>query len=287
VTAGTLFDHHRSPLTVWFELVWQFVTHRGGVSALEVQRQLEIGSYRTAWAMCHRLRSVLIAPDQERLAGRVEVDETFFGGPDKELAGGLARGEKTLVAIAVEVEGPAVGRVCMQVVDDGSPDTLSRFVAEHVEKGSVVAVDDRRGCTCLAEMGYTHQVCHHAAMPGDDADNDDGLLPGPEKVAAWSKRWLMSTHHGDLSPGHLQAYLDEFAFRFNNRRCASRGLLFLHVLEAAVTHDPVRYGDVVSGLRAAPTPVSRSLDGVHPTLESRPGSERPWRRISPGFTPVS
>lgn len=90
VTSGTVFDKTRTPLTVWFQACWEFATAKDGVSALSLQRTLEIGSYQTAWAMLHRLRQVLVRPDRERLAGVVEVDETFVGGQEPGLTGGRA-----------------------------------------------------------------------------------------------------------------------------------------------------------------------------------------------------
>ena len=80
VTAGTIFDRTRTPLTVWFTACWLFATAKDGISALSLKRTLDIGSYQTAWAMLHRLRSVLVRPGRERLSGVVEVDETFIGG---------------------------------------------------------------------------------------------------------------------------------------------------------------------------------------------------------------
>lgn len=103
VTAGTVFDNTRTPLTVWFQACWEFATAKDGGSALSLQRTLEIGSYQTAWAMLHRLRQVLVRPGRERLSGVVEVDETFVGGQEPGLAGGRARGKKSLVCVAVEV----------------------------------------------------------------------------------------------------------------------------------------------------------------------------------------
>ena len=79
VTAGTIFHRTRTPLTVWFAACWAFASAKDGISALSLQRTLEIGSYQTAWAMLHRLRSVLVRPGRERLTGTVEVDETFIG----------------------------------------------------------------------------------------------------------------------------------------------------------------------------------------------------------------
>lgn len=106
VTAGTLFDRRRTPLTVWFEACWLFASGKDGMSALSLQRSLEISSYVTAWAMLHRLRSVLIRPGRDRLAGTVEVDETYIGGEEPGLLGGRAKGKKVLVAVAVELHEP-------------------------------------------------------------------------------------------------------------------------------------------------------------------------------------
>ncbi len=114
VTAGTIFDRTRTPLTVWFTACWLFATQKDGISALSLQRALEIGSYQTAWAMLRRLRSVLVRPGRDRLAGTVEVDETYIGGDEPGLRGGRATGKKVLTVIAVEVREPkGIGRCRM------------------------------------------------------------------------------------------------------------------------------------------------------------------------------
>jgi hypothetical protein len=94
VTAGTVFDRTRTPLTVWFAASWLFASGKDGISALSLKRTLEIGSYQTAWAMLHRLRSVLVRPGRDRLAGMVEVDETYIGGEEPGLAGGRSQGQE-------------------------------------------------------------------------------------------------------------------------------------------------------------------------------------------------
>ena len=94
VTGGTIFDRTRTPLTVWFTACWLFATGKDGISALSLKRTLEVGSYQTAWAMLHRLRSVLVRPGRDRLAGTVAVDETYIGGEESGLRGGRARGKK-------------------------------------------------------------------------------------------------------------------------------------------------------------------------------------------------
>lgn len=91
---------------VWFEACWEFATAKDEISALNLQRRLEIGSYATAWAMLHRLRSVLVRPGRDRLSGTVEVDETYIGGVEPGLAAGRVKGKKVLVCVAVEVGPP-------------------------------------------------------------------------------------------------------------------------------------------------------------------------------------
>ena len=126
-TAGTIFDRTRTPLTVWFMACWLFATQKDGISALSLKRSLEIGSYQTAWAMLHRLRSVLVRPGRERLQGDVEVDETFIGGEEPGLRGGRQKGKKMLVGVAVERYQPkGFGRCRMAAIADASGGVAAR-----------------------------------------------------------------------------------------------------------------------------------------------------------------
>jgi hypothetical protein len=136
VTAGTIFDRTRTPLTVWFMACWLFASGEDGISAQRLKRMLLIGSYQTVWAILHRLRSALVRPKRERLTGIVQVDETYIGGVEPGSPGGRAKGKKTLVAIAVGMRGGNKrGRCRMQVVPDASGETLQAFVKDHVEPG--------------------------------------------------------------------------------------------------------------------------------------------------------
>ena len=137
VTGSTILDRTRTPLTVWFAACWLFATGKDGVSALSLKRTLEVGSYQTAWAMLHRLRSVLVRPGRDRLAGTVEVDETYIGGEESGLRGGRARGKKVLTGIAVEVREPrGLGRGRMRPLADASAGSLHAFVTDPVEPGA-------------------------------------------------------------------------------------------------------------------------------------------------------
>ncbi len=278
VTAGTVFDRTRTPLTVWFTVCWQFATDKEGVSALSLKRVLEIGSYQTAWAMLHRLRSVLVRPGRDRLAGTVEVDETYIGGEEPELPGGRARGKKVLAAIAVEVAKPrGFGRCRIVPVADASSASLHPFVTDHVEPGARVITDGWMGYRGLAKLGYIHEPRSQRAARASGEDPSQ-LLRGPHRVASLAKRWLLGTHHGSVDDAHLSSYLNEFVFRFNRRRSHSRGMLFYRVLELAVAHAPVRYQDLIVQRRHRPTPPVPPKTHGHPPSLERPRAEHPWRR---------
>jgi transposase-like protein len=274
VTAGTIFDRTRTPLTVWFAACWLFATQKDGISALSLQRSLEIGSYQTAWAMLHRLRSVLVRPGRERLIGRVEVDETLIGGEEPGLRVGRANGKKALVGIAVERREPkGFGRCRMAVLPDATIGSLRAFLRDHVDEGATVITDGWRAYQGAVTDPYVHERLVAPRRQGPE------LLPGVHRVASLAKRWLLGTHQGSVDEHHLPSYLNEFVFRFNRRRSRSRGMIFYRVLELAVAHQPVRYRDLVVDPRPRRRgPVTPGRWGQPPSLE-RPAAGRPWRAI--------
>lgn len=276
-TAGTIFDRTRTPLTVWFTACWLFATAKDGISALSLQRALEIGSYQTAWTMLHRLRSVLVRPGRDRLTGAVEVDETYIGGEEPGLRGGRARGKKVLTGIAVEVREPkGLGRCRMAPLTDASAASLHAFVADHVEPGASVITDAWQGYRGLDKLGYVHD--RHSQRAARARGEDPGaLLPGVHRVASLAKRWLLGTHQGSVEVTHLVSYMNEFVFRFNRRRSRSRGLVFYRVLELAVAHDPVRYQDLIASKRPRAVPPAPAQARGHPPSLERPPANRPWR----------
>jgi hypothetical protein len=277
VTAGTIFDRTRTPLTVWFNACWLFASGKDGIAALSLKRTLEIGSYQTAWAMLHRLRSVLVRPGRDRLRGVVEVDETFIGGVEPGLAGGRAKGKKVLVGIAVEVREPrGVGRCRMAPLADASAVSLHAFVTDHVEPGTKVITDAWQGYAGIERLGYIRdRRSQRAAAARGETPGE--LLPMVHRVASLANRWLLGTHQGAVDAAHLPGYLDEFVFRFNRRHSRSRGLVFYRVLELAVTHEPVRYHDLIVNPRPREVPPIPPITRGHPPSLERPPANRPWR----------
>jgi len=221
---------------------WLLSSQKDGISALSLKRALEIGSNQTAWAMLHRLRSVLVRPGRERLRGEVEVDETYIGGDEPGLRGGRQKGKKVLVGVAVEREEPkGFGRCRMVPIPDASAETLRCFLVENVEPGAKVITDGWQ-----SYPGATKELYVYEPLKGASGQDASKLLPGVHKVSSLAKRWLLGTHQGSVDEAHLASYLNEFAFRFNRRRSRSRGLVFYRVLELAVAHKPVRYREILA-----------------------------------------
>lgn len=278
VSAGTIFDRTRTPLTVWFTACWLLATAKDGVSAMHLKRVLEIGSYQTAWAMLHRLRSVLVRPGRDRLAGRVEVDETFIGGEEARPSRGRSKGKKVLTAIAVEILEPkGIGRCRMAPVTDASSESLHAFVRDHVEPGAVVITDGWTGYLGIEKLGYVHDRRSQRAASARGED-PNALLPAVHRVASLAKRWLLGTHQGAVEDAHLPGYLNEFVFRFNRRSSRSRGMVFYRLLELAVAHAPVRYDDLIMSRRPGKRPPSPPRNRGKPPSLQRPPANRPWRR---------
>jgi len=263
VTTGTLIDRRRTPLMVWFAVCWQYATAKGGVLAQSLQRILEFGSYQTAWAMLHQLRSVLVRSGRDRLSGAVEVDETYFGGEEPALCGGRQKGKKVLVGVAVELREPqGFGRYRMAVRADASAASLERFVTENVVEGSTLVTDARSGYPLAVRDRYAHKPIN-VERSGHPAHV---VLLGVHRVASLAKRWLASTHQSRFDEAHLSNYLYEWIFRFNRRRSTSRGLLFPNrPLALAVDDDPVRYRQLVANSKSKNVP---------PVTRERPGHPR-------------
>lgn len=275
VTAGTIFHRTRTPLTVWFEAAWLLTSQKSGASALGLQRVLSLGSYQTAWTMLHRFRRAMVTPGRNKLSGEVEVDETFVGGKNKPGKRGRGAAGKVIVAVAVErnTGGRGFGRARLEVIPDASGATLRDFISRNIAPGSSVITDALQSYNIIAEDGFVHEPIN-VKRSGLKAHE---VLPGVHRVASLLKSWLKGTLQGGVSPEHLQAYLEEFTFRFNRRNSRQRGLLFFRLLEQAMETDPVTYKNLVA------VPAPKQVKRPPPGKRSWPGTlavdplDRPWR----------
>ncbi len=230
----------------WFAAAWYVTAQKPGASALGLQRLLGVGSYRTAWAMLHKLRRAMVRPGRDQLQGELEADETYVGGARGRGAGRGTPG-KAIVAIAVEaLPRGACGRVRLARIPNCSERVLTAFVREVAAPGSVLYTDHWQGYSGLSAAGFLHHPTSIAAS-GDPAHV---AMPRVHRVSALLKRWLLGTHQGAARPEHLDYYLDEFTFRFNRRRSRHRGLVFYRLLEQAMQVDHVRLSHLVGGKRS-------------------------------------
>lgn len=245
VTAGTIFQDTRTPLSVWFRAMWWVTTQKNGASALGLQRVLGLKSYETAWTWLHKLRRAMVRPGRDLLTGQVEVDEAYVGGEEEGLPGRLNL-KKALIVVAVEADGPGIGRIRMRQVIDASGESLVPFVKDSVVRGSLIHTDGWSGYSLLTGEGYDHEVTVLRRKKKSASE----LLPRVHLVVSLLKRWLLGTHQGAVSRKHLDYYLDEFTFRFNRRRSKSRGKLFFRLAQQAMAVEPITYDRIVHPVQA-------------------------------------
>ena len=234
VTAGTIFQDRRLPLATWFRVIWYVTSQKNGTSALGLKRALGFGSYQTAWAWLHKLRRAMVRPERDRLAGTVDVDETYVGGEKSGKRGRGASG-KTLVVVAAQQDGSHIGRIRLAHVSNASGECLLDAVQRAVSPGSTINTDAWQGYKGLDQLGYHHKIIRPLGELGEN------LLPNCHLVASLLKRWLLGTHQGAVRAKHLAYYLDEFTFRFNRRSSRSRGKLFYRMVQQSVQVDPHPY----------------------------------------------
>jgi transposase-like protein len=246
VTAGTIFDKTRTPLRVWLAAAWYLTNQKQGVSALGLQRVLGLGSYQTAWTMLHRFRRAMVRSGRERLKGLVEIDETYIAITDRQNTTPAlrrkSRTDKIMIGVAVEILQPkGFGRIRLRRLSSDSKESVRQFVRDSIEPNSSVRTDGSGSYAKLHELGYRHE---RTVMLGSEIPAHVSMV-GVHRVASLLKRWILGTHHGSIQPEHLDAYLEEFVFRFNRRSSGSRGMLFYRLLQQAVVTDAVTYRDII------------------------------------------
>ncbi|MBP2375617.1 IS1595 family transposase [Paeniglutamicibacter psychrophenolicus] len=253
LTAGTVLHKTHTPLLQWFWAAYLMSTATPGISALQLQRQLGLGRYETAWTMLHKLRRAMVAPGRSLLTGEVEVDECEVGGPEAGRKGGRSNiAAAAKVAVAVEVRGKGSGRVRMQIIHDASAETLEAFVMANVATGSVVHTDGWMGYARPPKKGYDHRPRSQRAAKREG--NPEPIMPRVHRAISNFKSWLRGTHRS-VSAEHLQVYLDEFTFRYNRR--ASPMVSFQRLLGLESHHEPTTLRQIIS---EGPSAAKRNLN---------------------------
>jgi transposase-like protein len=215
ITEGTVMEKSKTSLCKWFAGAYLAITVTPGISAVQFQRQLGIPSYECAFQMLHKLRASMVSPDREPLSGVIEMDETMIGGHRIGPRGRGAEG-KSLVIGAVEKiqtsKGSKAGRVRLLHAEDASGKSIIGFLDDYVEKGTVVRTDGWKGYEGIEKHGYEHDP-----FILNDPEKASKVFPHIHRVFGNLKAWIIGTFHG-VSPKHMQAYLNEYTFRFNRRK---------------------------------------------------------------------
>jgi len=229
VMAGTVFNDSHLPLTQWFLATLLLCEAKKGMSACQIQRTVGLGSYKTAWYLCHRIRAAMKEASKPMLDGTVEMDETYVGGKNKG-RGRVARLDNKEIVIGIRQRN---GDLRFFHSADVKAGTLAQYIRENVsEDVDVIMTDDFSSYQfAMKRAGVEpkkHKTINHSGkvyVMGDVHTNS------VESAFSLLKRGIMGTWH-KISAKHLPAYLEEMEFRFNRRK---RSDLFLDTLRHMVT----------------------------------------------------
>lgn len=222
LTSGTLFHRTRKPLKLWFRAIWEVCVHKHGISAADLQRILGFGSYETAWVWLHKIRRATVRENREKLEGCAQTDETFVGGKGA---------EKACVVIA----GEEHGRVRLTHAPGNHTECILAIATSEIGHETSIKTDGHAGYNKKSLGNRAH--CAKVQTKTERQKSDHLQLC--HWTAANLKRWLLGTHHGAVRSKHLQAYLDEYTFRYNRRKTKGVGRLVARCVENMIMQPPM------------------------------------------------
>lgn len=223
-------------------------SHSNGISALQLQKQLGLGSYRTAWLMCAKLRRAMVDPQRQKLSGTVEVDKASipFRTKNEPVSGGQGRSKIGKIVFIVAVESVEFltkdnlvrsrpGRIRIEPLRDYTREQIQAFIRRNIEPGSVLLTDGNQSYRGMSDYRHTDFVVKSMAA--------HVVLPWSHRVISLLKRLGLGTYHG-LRQRYIQRYLDEFVWRFNRRQ--SRPATFHKILGLAIQSPPSPFGAIMA-----------------------------------------
>ena len=238
VTAGTPMHRTKKPLTMWFRAMWEVATHRTGISAKDLQKIMGFGSYETAWTWLHKLRNFMARPERSALDGGVQVDDAWFGGNDNRPGRPKPGGKKALVIVAVEPNG----RARIEHAPNMLTTTTKSFANRNLEENCIVTTDGYKSYNKVSLGARSHQ--RHIQKKERNIVFDP--LQSAHFVISLARRMWLGTYHGGTSKKHLQAYFDEFEFRYNRRKTKGVGRIVARLLHSFSLGGRLSYDDIIS-----------------------------------------
>lgn len=232
LTTGSVMHKTRTPLMVWFWVIFLVACDKRGHSALSISKELEI-SYWVAWTLLQKIRRSMRKQDsQYKLQDVIELDDAYFGGKTT----GKKRGRgttqpKVLVAVSTDKEKKHANFVKMKVVKNLDANTVNKFIAENVDHDSKVQTDDLSIYSSLDNRKINHEIVF-----------GEKPLPWVHTIISNAKAFILGTYHGRMIPKHLQSYLDEFCYRFNRRFWEHQ--LFDRLLSACLNCESTPYAEL-------------------------------------------
>ncbi|WP_187264819.1 IS1595 family transposase [Pontibacter beigongshangensis] len=230
-TAGTLFHGCKFPLLKAFYIVYYVSTCKSGMSSTELSRKLELRQ-KTCWLFRQKVMKAMESSGHFPMAGKVDVDETFVGGQDEQ-ATGRSQGSKSLVVVAIERKGRGVARMYGKVIEKADRKNLKAFMGEHISPEAQVRTDGWSGYQGLEEV-YPRLVREKSEKKGKN-------FPQLHRSIMMFKAWLRGVHH---SVRYLQAYINEYTYRFNRHKMKEG--IFENLLKRMVAAPPHPYKMVIA-----------------------------------------
>jgi len=222
--AGTVFNDSHLPLVKWFLGVYAMCESKKGISALQLKRMLGVG-YKTAWYLCHRVRAAMANGHQRQLTGEVEIDETYLGPRGRGGPSGRGAWKKTAI-IGMAERG---GEIRWAPVKDVSRATILQLVEKHVSPQALALYSDE--FPAYKKVAKKFPVKHYRVKHSESWVH--GKVHTNTVESAWSllKRSIVGSYH-KVSKKHLPAYMEEVAYRYNNRK---NGRLFQMTIRRLLT----------------------------------------------------
>lgn len=236
VTVGTIFEKTRTPLTKWFLAIFLIGHDKRGISTSMLSKEISV-AYTTAWLMLHKIRYAMATRDQNyNLSGIIELDDAYFGAPTE--GGKRGRGTeqtKVLIGLSLNKKGHPL-YLKMEIINDIKGTTITDFAKRLIKPNSTIHSDGYKSYFSLTKEGY--KLENHVFDPKGNPDHLNWL----HKIVSNAKAFIAGTFHG-LDSKHLQAYLNEFTYRFNRRKF--KGEWFSRLLTCCVSTQTITYSELI------------------------------------------